>query len=599
MKATKKLLSVLLTLTMVLTFFCGVTAHAEGAGIKLEPVREGDTLKLNIVATEELNFGGLELNNYPTCDVEGVFTNPEAKSGALDATDPGATATNPHPFFQTGNGVTAAAGTVLGYIQYTIDTAAFEEGKEYTFSVGIVDVYNEELESYSWANETLTATFKEGEAPVDPPTPAEGTEIDLSSIKITKVINGEGYDPTTFTFTVTPVGDAPAIDGTFTISTDANPLEVALTKATFEKAGTYTYTVKETAGTEDGWTYDETEYTLEILIEQQNPDGELGMTSFQVSKAGDTAKGTSITFTNNFEVTVADLTIMNINTDNVAAGTEFTYTIVFDADFTDGQTTYTANVASDPFTLGDDESTVIHNIPVGTTFTLTEAAGGTMYKHTMTKGEIISEENGPVTGDDLVMKGTIVKETAEANPNIRAAAEPANYVEIENDLVYEVGTLKITKEVEGEIDPAYTDKEFSFTVTFTVPEEFANIKIKDKDDAEVTGPVTFTLKAGESYESFTNIPVGTTYVLTEAAAEYFTPSYSASSGASGNGEYNTELTTSAITIEKDENTITVTNEYSVTPPTGVTIHSEMILILALVLIAMVGSVVLTKKLRRA
>ena len=45
--------------------------------------------------------------------------------------------------------------------------------------------------------------------------------------------------------------------------------------------------------------------------------------------------------------------------------------------------------------------------------------------------------------------------------------------------------------------------------------------------------------------------------------------------------------------------VTVTNTYSITPPTGVVIHGEMIAIAILVLVAMAGSFILSRKLRRA
>ena len=67
----------------------------------------------------------------------------------------------------------------------------------------------------------------------------------------------------------------------------------------------------------------------------------------------------------------------------------------------------------------------------------------------------------------------------------------------------------------------------------------------------------------------------------------------------GSAESGAALTTGSIEIQPDANTITVTNAYSLDVPTGVTIHSEMIIILALVLVAMAGSFVLSRKLRRA
>ena len=59
------------------------------------------------------------------------------------------------------------------------------------------------------------------------------------------------------------------------------------------------------------------------------------------------------------------------------------------------------------------------------------------------------------------------------------------------------------------------------------------------------------------------------------------------------------LATSSIEIVPETNTITVTNTYDVTVPTGITIRYEMIGIVALVLVAIAGSIVISKKFRKA
>lgn len=814
MKATRKVLSVLLTLAMVLTFFCGLTTTAyaeEATGVRLEAERDGDTLKLNVLLNEELNFGGMSFVGYPTCDVEGVFTFEDMTTSVSGFSVEKGT----WPSVTTGQDITLPKDTVFVTFTYSIDTTKFEEGKVYTFTCQLDQACHFDVEDlYDWGEDTLTTTYSEaattytitwvdedgtelekdenvpagtmptydgaeptkaadaqytysfagwdpevvavtedatytatydktlntytvtwknydgsvletdenvpygttptynGETPVKPAdeqntytfagwdpavAPVEGNVeytakftseeityhtltfknadgsvlttkqvahgqkltdyptveapegqyfkgwaveaklvrfinvlrgtgvfdfantaieedmtftpvfenkgVDLSSIVITKVLEGDEYDgeePMEFTFNITPVDGAPAIEGTFKVSTDGELTVTLPENVIFEQGGTYTYEVTEQDDGAEDWTYDTTKYIMELLIEPQNTDGKLGLTYAKIHKDGETDKEATLTFTNTYKIKVAPLTIMNLNTDNVVEGTKFAYSIVFNTTFTDTKTniTYTKDQSVDLGELGDDESVTINNIPVGTEFTITEAAGGEMYSHKRTDEttENITANESPVTGADLVLTGKIVED-----PNAKAPdPKPANYAEIENDLVYETGTLKINKVVDGEIDPAYTDKEYSFTITFTVPEEFANIKILDKDGNEVDGTVTFTLKAGESYEKFTNIPVGTTYTLTEAAEQYFVATYKTENGdEGGNTEANKEMKAEGIEIVKDDNAITVTNTYTITPPTGVTIHTEMILILALVLIAMIGSVVLTKKLRRA
>lgn len=589
MKAIKKLLSVLLTLTMVLAFFCGVTAHAADAGIKLEAVRDGDNLKVNIVATEELNFGGMKLGSYPTCDTDGVFTNPVAKSGALTATD------GPTPFFQTGDDLTVPAGTVLGYIQYTIDTTAFEEGKEYKFNVTVTDAYNFDLDDHSWVGSSYETSYQEGETPVDPPAP---TTIDLTELKIKKTVVGTEFDPITFTFVVEPQGNAPAMftDNKVTtpeispVEAGTQDVEVALANPTFTATGTYTYTITEQNDQVKDWTYATDTYTLEVFVEKTG-ENTFAPTSVIVKDATG-AKVDQPTFTNTYAVTTTTLTIKNVNVSPVAADKEFSYSITFTGPnkaptgVTDPDGNALAFGTAYPFALVNDGTATFTNIPVGTTFTLTETG---VKNHTHTGSGDINETgdaatvNGP---DNLVLTGSL----AEAKEN-------GYNVEVKNEFTPEVTNLVVSKVVEG--DPAY-DETFSFTITFTAPEGCESVVIKAGNDELTYGTAySFTLADGDSI-TFTNIPVEATYVLVETATENYTPSYSVNSGDTTEGTYGADLTVNGTIVAGDtDNTVVVTNTYSLTPPTGVTIHSEMILILALVLVAMVGSVVLTKKLRRA
>ena len=194
-----------------------------------------------------------------------------------------------------------------------------------------------------------------------------------------------------------------------------------------------------------------------------------------------------------------------------------------------------------------------------------------------------TEVTGP---DNLVMSGTLNK------------IEGGNNVTVTNKYVApETTTLTIDKVVEGE---APFDKEFEFTITFTALEGFENMKVQKADGTEVNygEAIPFNLTNGTNIQ-FKEIPVGVTYVLTEAGVVHYTPSYSTSSGKSGSDTSGADLTTESIEILTGENTITVTNTYSDTVPTGVTIHGEMIAIVLLVLVAMAGSFILTRKMRRA
>ena len=110
------------------------------------------------------------------------------------------------------------------------------------------------------------------------PTPTSYAPAVEKTLTGHRLPDGEGKD---FTFTLTPDKDNP--EGatlpkettlTIPISDKTSDAAVAATKAfgniTFSKAGTYKFTIKETAGTENYYTYDTAEWTLTVVV---NDDG--------------------------------------------------------------------------------------------------------------------------------------------------------------------------------------------------------------------------------------------------------------------------------------------------------------------------------------
>ena len=595
MKATRKVLSVLLTLAMVLTFFCGLTTTAyaeEATGVRLEAERDGDTMKLNVVLNEELNFGGMSFVGYPTCDVEGVFTFEDMTTSVSGFSVEKGT----WPSVTTGQNITLPKDTVFVTFTYSIDTTKFEEGKVYTFTCQLDQACHFDVEDlYDWGEDTLTTTYKEDETPVDPPAP---TTIDLTEFKIKKTVVGTEFDPITFTFVVEPQGNAPAMftDNKVTtpeispVEAGTQDVEVALANPTFTATGTYTYTITEQNDQVKDWTYATDTYTLEVFV-QKTGENTFAPTSVIVKDATG-AKVDQPTFTNTYAVTTTTLTIKNVNVSPVAADKEFSYSITFTgptkapSGVTDPDGNALPFGTAYPFALVNDGTATFTNIPVGTTFTLTETG---VKNHTHTGSGDINE-----TGDDATVNGP---DNLVLTGSLAEAKENGYNVEVKNEFTPEVTNLVVSKVVEG--DPAY-DETFSFTITFTAPEDCESVVIKAGNDELTYGTAyPFTLADGDSI-TFTNIPVEATYVLVETATENYTPSYSVNSGDTTEGTYGADLTVNGTIVAGDtDNTVVVTNTYSLTPPTGVTIHTEMILILALVLVAMIGSVVLTKKLRRA
>ena len=125
---------------------------------------------------------------------------------------------------------------------------------------------------------------------------------------------------------------------------------------------------------------------------------------------------------------------------------------------------------------------------------------------------------------------------------------------------YDAGQLTVGKEIVGNM--ADMDKKFAFTVTFSAPEGTQIKSDIEPDSTSVTenGLVyTFDLGDGEKV-TFTNIPAGTTYAVTENAENY----------VSDNGAWSDETKTISA---NDEDTVTFTNTLTNEIDTGISLDS--------------------------
>ena len=149
------------------------------------------------------------------------------------------------------------------------------------------------------------------------PTPTSYAPAVEKTLTGHRLSDGEGKD---FTFTLTPDKDNP--EGatlpkettlTISISGKTSDAAVAATKAfgniTFSKAGTYKFTIKETAGTENYYTYDTAEWTLTVVV---NDDG-LGhlskAVSYKSSVEGTAANNGAAKFSNEYHPNPATATL--------------------------------------------------------------------------------------------------------------------------------------------------------------------------------------------------------------------------------------------------------------------------------------------------
>ncbi len=343
--------------------------------------------------------------------------------------------------------------------------------------------------------EEQTFTLKDGESKTFDAIP-EGTKYTVTEK------TAEGYTTAKNEYTGTIVRDAES-KVTFTNKKDPELGSLTVTKDVVDYKGAditdttaFSFTVEFSDGRTENFTLKDgesktfkdliagTEYTVTEKAAE-------GYSTEKDSYTGRIVKDVElkIGFTNKKDPDLGSLTItknvVDYKDSDITDTTEFSFTV----EFSDGET--------ETFTLKDGESKTFEDMIAGTTYTVTEkpAAGYSTEKNEYT--------------------GTIAKDT-ESKVTFTNKKDP------------DLGSLTVTKSV---IDHDGTDiedaTEFNFTVEFS--------------DGETE---TFTLKDGES-KTFGEIIAGTTYTVTEEAAEGYT----------------TEENTYTGTIEKDtESKVEFTNK---------------------------------------
>ncbi len=163
----------------------------------------------------------------------------------------------------------------------------------------------------------------------------------------------------------------------------------------------------------------------------------------------------------------------------------------------------TATDGSYSFTLKADESIVIYSLPLGTTYTVTEA-----------EDPDYPVKSGTGTGSEL--SGTIAKSSPDAENHVVNLAPYTN--------VKSARSLTIEKKIMG--DSPDTSKDFTFEITLAPPDgkeitkESLTVSPDGKTvdwsaDSETNAlKATFTLKHGEKI-TIDGIPTGTNYVVKE------------------------------------------------------------------------------------
>ena len=198
--------------------------------------------------------------------------------------------------------------------------------------------------------------------------------------------------------------------------------EADITFETFPHAGLYEYTIRETAGTENGITYDTAAYHLNVYVVNEE-NGNLEVRSITAEKDG--AKQDELSFTNTYRKN-SSLTISKSTEGMHADKTkDFEFTIKFERAATelDNVYTYTGKIGDETvdckvdeeatFKLHDGESLVFDKLPAGTRYVVKEVAAEDGYTPSIkivengveTPGKTVSESEGissAATGTNLV-----------------------------------------------------------------------------------------------------------------------------------------------------------------------------------------------------
>ena len=182
-----------------------------------------------------------------------------------------------------------------GQWHYTFDAPKYDaDGNEIHYTVQEVPLYNfiPTYDGYHIHNTYLPPVA------MDPPI-------------LQKIIQGDpGAPGTKFEFLLRGENGAPmpeGSDGNTKILTMTGSGEMEIGEITFDRAGTFTYTITELHGGIEGWTYDAAVYTLTVTVTVEN--GRL-VPTYTLTKDGQPASG--LVFTNLYErVTPPDETVVS------------------------------------------------------------------------------------------------------------------------------------------------------------------------------------------------------------------------------------------------------------------------------------------------
>ena len=445
-----------------------------------------------------------------------------------------------------------------GTFKFTITEEKGQAGDGYTYDEAqwtlTVNVEDEggklKVESYSYEKDGepvqgATAAAFENSYKV---TPTEYTP------GVTKAMTGaDRQENQTYEFTLTPGENNPEGGATITgaeasitvpkdtaAGTEVEPAaDDGFGKITFEKAGTYTFTIQENipeaaatnGNTLNGVTYDNSKWTLTVVVKDNN--SQLKVTSHTYAKTGGSSNNDAAKFVNDYEVKPTDFTpdVRKTVTGEIRPAEEtFTFTLTADKDnpedgatFTDGQATVTVleggTAAGSLVAPATDKFGAITFEKAGTyKFQIAEEKGnanGYSYDTDLwTLTVVVKDEDGQLVVDKTQTKYERTGET-----------DLTDYALFTNH--YEVDSIEYAPQVEKKVDgnvPAGRDAKFQFELKLTKADPTDGLKLKGENGAVMTDQdVLETEVTGENTGTFDEITftrAGTySFQITEVTGE--------------------------------------------------------------------------------
>ena len=297
-----------------------------------------------------------------------------------------------------------------------------------------------------------------------------------ANIKVTKKFTDWSKTQNGFTFTLKPLNNAPmpegAGDGVVSKTATSEQRTVDFGSIHYEKTGTYTYTVQETVGDEDGITYDTTAYKVEVVVTKAtDASNKLRAAVKYYGKDGKELTD-GLTVTNTFTPVSDELKVRKEFNDWSKAGS-FTFDLT-----PEGNAPMPADAAE-----GKKSVTVTNGSAAGFGSITFEKAGTYTYH--------ITEERGTASGvqydtAEHTAVVTVEKDTKNNNTlsvtGIKYDDKVADALVISNTFTPVQANVAVTKSFNGWTDEAYGDYFANTKFTFNISPVTAGAPLPEENE---------------------------------------------------------------------------------------------------------------------